>query len=46
MTRAEIKVTSGILIIASSEATATLSSGKTQVLLDNPSSLAKGPQYL
>ena len=41
MTRDEIKATSGILVIAGSETTATLLSGATFLLLKNPSSLAK-----
>lgn len=41
MTGEEIKATSGILIIAGSETTATLLSGATFHLLKNPSSLAK-----
>ena len=41
MTRDEIKATSGILVIAGSETTATLLSGATFLLLKNPSSLSK-----
>ncbi len=41
MTIEEIKVTSGILIIAGSETTATLLSGLTYLLLENPETLAK-----
>ena len=41
MTREEIKATSGILVIAGSETTATLLSGATFLLLKNPSCLAK-----
>lgn len=41
MTREEIKATSGILVIAGSETTATLLSGATFLLLKNPSVLAK-----
>jgi len=41
MTRDEIKATSGILIIAGSETTATLLSGATFLLLTNPSAMVK-----